>query len=96
MPPRPSNPRMMYPAKVAPLANGMRGYYLRGRDLAFQPIRRCGATRAERLRTSAVSAPLQPIGQRATGVQDVSFGDGACPLDVFVTECVEQLLVFVE
>jgi hypothetical protein len=46
--------------------------------------------------TSGGAELLQPVGQRAPGAQDVSPGDRACPLGVFVTECVEPLLVLVE
>jgi DNA-binding CsgD family transcriptional regulator len=46
--------------------------------------------------TSGSATLLQPIGQRPPGVQDMSLGDRAGPLGVFVTECVEQLLVLVE
>jgi hypothetical protein len=39
---------------------------------------------------------LQPVGQRPPGIQHVSLGNRAGPLGVFVTECVEQLLMLVE
>ena len=42
------------------------------------------------------AALLEPVGQRAPGVQDMSLGDRPGPLGVVVTKRVEQLLVLVE